>query len=138
MYRGHILYHLDFQRTHWSSLVLFCGSATLLDITFILVFYQTSRSPPTQVTYTSTRARNNLYGDPGDCDDDVHALRLGGLPFIAVCSILLVVPVRADRAVHAAAAVLLGLRGRANVLDDGAVGDVLEGGLGRLGSLDLD
>jgi hypothetical protein len=32
--------------------------------------------------------------------------------------------------VHAAAAVLLGLGGRADVLDYGAVGDVLVGGLG--------
>jgi hypothetical protein len=32
--------------------------------------------------------------------------------------------------VHAAAAVLLRLCGRADVLDDGAVGDVLVGGLG--------
>jgi hypothetical protein len=31
--------------------------------------------------------------------------------------------------VHAAAAVLFGLRGRANVLDYSAVGDVLVGGL---------
>jgi hypothetical protein len=31
--------------------------------------------------------------------------------------------------VHAATAVLFGLRGRANVLDYGAVGDVLVGGL---------
>lgn len=138
MYRGHILYYLDFKLTHWSPLVLFCGSATLLDISFILVFYQTPRPPPTQVTHTPTRARNNLYGDPGDCDDDVHSLHLGGLPLVAVCSVLLVVPVRTDRAVHAAAAVLLGLRRRADVLDDGAVGDVLESGLGRLGALDLD
>ena len=130
-----MLYDLNSQLTHWS---LLCSSATLRDISFILVFYQTSRPPTTQVTYTSTRIRNNLYGDPGDCDDDVHSLHLGGLPLVAVCSVLLVVPVRADGAVHAAAAVLLGLGGRANVLNDGAVGDVLEGGLGRLGSLDLD
>ena len=103
-----MLYHLDSQLAHWS---LFCGSATLLDITFIPVYYQTSRTPPTQVTYTPTRTRNNLYGDPGDCDDDVHSLLLGGLPLVAVCSVLLVVPVRTHSAVHAAAAVLLGLRG---------------------------
>ena len=122
-----MLCDLNSQLTHWS---LLCSSATLRDISFILVFYQTSRPPTTQVTYTSTRIRNNLYGDPGDCDDDVHSLHLGGLPLVAVCSVLLVVPVRADGAVHAAAAVLLRLGGRANVLNDGAVGDVLVGGLG--------
>jgi hypothetical protein len=48
---------------------------------------------------------------------------------VGECAVLLVVPVGADGAVHAAAAVLLGLLGRAQVLDYGAVGNELEGGL---------
>lgn len=70
-----------------------------------------------------------LDSDPGNGNDDVHALLLGSLPLVAVCAILLVVPEGADCAVHAAASVLLGLCGRANVLDYRAVGDVLVGGL---------
>lgn len=78
---------------------------------------------------SSPKEERSLYGDPGDGDDDVHALLAGTLPLVAVCAVLLVVPVRADSAVHAAAAVLVWLGGRADVLDDGAVDDVLEGGL---------
>ena len=70
-----------------------------------------------------------LDSDPGNGNDDVHALLLGSLPLVAVCAILLVVPESADCAVHAAAAVLLRLCGRANVLNYRAVGDVLVGGL---------
>lgn len=70
-----------------------------------------------------------LDSDPGNRNDDVHAFLLGSLPLVAVCAILLVVPEGADCAVHAAAAVLLRLRGRANVLDHRAVGDVLVGRL---------
>ena len=51
---------------------------------------------------------HTLYGDPSDCDDDIHTLLLRSLPLVAVSPILLVVPVRANRAVHATAAVLLG------------------------------
>ena len=70
-----------------------------------------------------------LDSNPGDGNDNVHALLLGSLPLVAVCSVLLVVPEGANRAVHAATTVLVGFRGRANVLDDGAVGDVLVGRL---------
>lgn len=72
-----------------------------------------------------------LDSDPCDGDDNVHALLLGRLPLVAVCAVLLVVPEGADSAVHAATAVLLGFRGRANVLDYGAVGNVLVRGLRR-------
>lgn len=70
-----------------------------------------------------------LDSNPGDGNDNVHALLLGSLPLVAVCAVLLVVPEGANRAVHAATTVLVGFRGRANVLDDGAVGDVLVGRL---------
>ena len=86
--------------------------------------------------YTSTD--NALYGDPCNRDDDVHALLFRSLPLVAVSPIFLVVPVSANCAVHATAAVLLWFRGRANVLDDGAVGNVLVRGLGRLGALGFD
>jgi hypothetical protein len=70
-----------------------------------------------------------LDSDPRNGNDNVHALLLGRLPLVAVGAVLFVVPEGADGAVHAAAAVLLGLCGRADVLDHGAVGDVLVGGL---------
>jgi hypothetical protein len=71
----------------------------------------------------------HLQSNPGDGDDNVHALAVGSLPLVGECAVLLVVPVGANGAVHAAAAVLLGLLGRAQVLDYGAVGNELEGGL---------
>lgn len=71
----------------------------------------------------------SLDRNPRNRDDDIHALLLRRLPLVAVRAVLLVVPEGADRAVHAAAAVLLGLRGHADVLDHGAVGDVLVRGL---------
>jgi hypothetical protein len=70
-----------------------------------------------------------LDSDPGNRNDNVHALLLGSLPLVAVCAVLLVVPEGANCAVHAATAVLVGFRWRANVLDHSAVGDVLVGGL---------
>lgn len=81
---------------------------------------------------------HSLYGDPSNRNDNIHALLLGGLPLVAVRSILLVVPVRTYRAVHAAAPVLLRLARRPNVLDDCAVGNVLVAGLCGLGALGLD
>lgn len=71
-------------------------------------------------------------GDPVDADDDVHALLLGTVPLVAEGSVLLRVPEGADGAVHSAAACDLRFRGRTGVLDNGAVGDVLVGGLGGL------
>jgi hypothetical protein len=70
-----------------------------------------------------------LDSDPRHGNDNVHALLLGRLPFVAVGAVLLIVPEGANSAVHATAAVLLGLCGRADVLNHGAVGDVLVGGL---------
>lgn len=73
---------------------------------------------------------DRLDGNPGNGDDNVHALCVGRLPLVRVGSVLLVVPEGADGAVHAAAALLLNLSGRvAVVLDDGAVGNVLVRGL---------
>jgi len=72
-----------------------------------------------------------LDSDPCDGDDNVHALLLSRLPLVAVCAILLVVPEGANSAMHAATAVLFRFCGRANVLDDGAVGNVLVRGLRR-------
>jgi hypothetical protein len=48
-----------------------------------------------------------LDSDPGNRNDNVHALLLRAFPLVAECAVLLVVPVGADGAVHAAAAVLL-------------------------------
>jgi hypothetical protein len=79
-----------------------------------------------------------LNSDPSNRNHNIHALLLGRLPLIAVRSILLVVPVRTNRAVHAAAPVLLRLRRRPNVLDHCAVGDVLVAGLRRFGALGFD
>ncbi len=70
-----------------------------------------------------------LDSDPGNGDDNIHALLLGSFPLVAVCAILLVVPEGANCAVHAATAVLFGFCRRANVLDYGTVGNVLVGGL---------
>lgn len=80
---------------------------------------------------------HHLYGDPSDDDDNVHALQLTSLPLEAVCAVLLVVPVGSDSAVHTATALLLWFRGDADVLDNGAVGDVLEAGLCCFLSLNL-
>jgi hypothetical protein len=77
----------------------------------------------------NTFIQNTLDSDPGNRNDNVHALLLGALPLVAECAVLLVVPVGADGAVHAAAAVLLWFRGRANVLDHSAVDNVLVGWL---------
>ena len=74
-----------------------------------------------------------LDRNPRNRNHNIHALLLRGFPLVAVGAVLVVVPEGADGAVHAAAAVLLGLRGGANVLDHGAVGDVFVGGLGGLG-----
>jgi len=79
-----------------------------------------------------------LDSDPSNSNHNIHALLLGRLPLVAVRSILLVVPVRAHRAVHAATPVLLRLARRPNVLDHCAVGDVLVAGLCGLGALGLD
>ena len=71
-----------------------------------------------------------LDGNPGNGDDNVHALAVGSLPLVRVGSVFLVIPECADSAVHAAAALLLDVCGRgAVVLDDGAVGNVFVGGL---------
>jgi hypothetical protein len=70
-----------------------------------------------------------LNSDPSNRNHNIHALLLGRLPLIAVRSILLVVPVRTNRAVHAAAPVLLRLRRRPNVL---------VAGLRRFGALGFD
>ena len=85
-------------------------------------------------TYYCRQSASTGYsnGDPVDADDDIHALLLGTVPLVAEGSVLLRVPEGADGAVHAAAACDLRFRGRTGVLDDGAVGDVLVGGLGGL------
>lgn len=92
---------------------------------------QTTCLPPILgITSTGLVAVYLLDSDPGNGNDNVHALGVGSLPLVCVRSILFVVPEGADSAVHAAAALLLnvGRRG-AVVLDDGAVGNVLVGGL---------
>lgn len=58
--------------------------------------------------HPSGRLGNPLNSDPGNGNDDIHALLLGALPLVAEGAVLLVVPVGANGAVHAAAAVLLG------------------------------
>jgi hypothetical protein len=70
-----------------------------------------------------------LDGHPRNRNHDIHALLLARIPLVAIRAVLLVIPVRAHGAVHATAAVLLGLRRVANVLDHGAADNVLEGGL---------
>lgn len=73
-----------------------------------------------------------LDGNPGNGDDNVHALAVGSLPLVRVRSVLLVVPEGTNSAVHATAALLLNFCGRvAVVLDHCAVGNVLVGGLRR-------
>jgi hypothetical protein len=52
--------------------------------------------------------QSTLQSDPRNRNHNIHALLYGALPLVAVCAILLVVPVRANGAVHAAATVLLG------------------------------
>jgi hypothetical protein len=68
-------------------------------------------TPPTprHVSRTFFTAHSSLDGNPGNGNDNVHALLLCTLPLVAECTILFVVPVGADSAVHAPAAVLLGL-----------------------------
>jgi hypothetical protein len=58
-------------------------------------------------SHHESRSQAPLDGDPGNRNHNVHALLLRALPLVAVCAILLVVPIGADSAVHAAAAVLL-------------------------------
>ena len=74
-----------------------------------------------------------LDRNPRNRNHNIHALLLRGFPLVAICAVLVVVPEGTDGAVHAAAAVLLWLGRRADVLDHGAVGDVFVGGLGGLG-----
>lgn len=57
--------------------------------------------------HRSGRLGTPLDSDPGNGNDDIHALLLGALPLVAEGAVLLVVPVGANGAVHAAAAVLL-------------------------------
>lgn len=76
-----------------------------------------------------------LDPNPVHANHNIHALLLGAIPLVAQRSVLLGIPERAHRAVHAAAAGSAAVRGRARVLDDGAVGDVLVGGLRRLGGV---
>lgn len=69
---------------------------------------------------------------PHDANNDIHALLVAALVLEAPHAVLLVVPVRADGRVHAAAADGHGLaapRHGRQVLDDGAVDGVLEAGL---------
>jgi hypothetical protein len=68
--------------------------------------FRSSLPLPTPIHNTPLYA--SLDSHPRDSNDNIHALLLRARPFVAVCPILLVVPVRADSAVHAAAAVLLG------------------------------
>jgi hypothetical protein len=96
----------------------------------LLALEDRQRLPPTLVLL--------LDSDPSNSDHDIHALLLRSLPLVAVRSILVVVPVCAHGAVHAAAPVLLRLAWRPNVLDNCAVGDVLVAGLCGLGALGLD
>ena len=57
--------------------------------------------------FFSCQARPSLDSNPGDGNNGIHALLLGPRPLVAVCAVLLVVPVGADCTVHASAAVLL-------------------------------
>jgi len=82
--------------------------------------------------YTHLAPPHHLDSNPGNRNHNVHALLLRALPFVAVRTVLLVVPVRAHGAVHAAAPVLLRFRRDADVLDHGAVDDVFVRGLRRL------
>jgi hypothetical protein len=69
---------------------------------------------------------------PHDANNDIHALLVAALVLETPHAVLLVVPVRADGRVHAAAADRHGLaapRHRRQMLDDGAVDGVLEAGL---------
>jgi hypothetical protein len=59
------------------------------------------------VARARSRTLHHLDSDPGNRNDNVHALLLRALPLVAECAVLLVVPVGANSAVHAAAAVLL-------------------------------
>jgi hypothetical protein len=89
-------------------------------------------SPSSSLPHTPLLSPSNTHildPHPRHRHDNIHALVQRALPLEAVGAVALVIPERADGAVHAAAAVLLGLRGHADVLDDGAVGNVFVGGL---------
>lgn len=90
------------------------------------------RQPPMHTSHHHFNPR--LDSNPRNRNHNVHALLLRALPLIAVSAVLLVVPVRAHSAVHAAAPVLLRFRRDANVLDHGAVDDVFVRGLRGLAS----
>jgi hypothetical protein len=65
-------------------------------------------NPSSRIQNIFSAQRHTLDGNPGNGNDDFHALLLRALPLEAVCAVLLVVPVGSDSAVHATAAVLVG------------------------------
>jgi hypothetical protein len=65
-------------------------------------------NPSSRIQNIFSAQRHTLDGNPGNGNDDFHALLLRALPLEAVCAVLLVVPVGSDSAVHTTAAVLVG------------------------------
>lgn len=79
-------------------------------ISFHRVFIVPCLSPHTH-THPPTsplKPKSTLDSNPSNHNNDIHALRLCARPLVAKCAVLLVVPVRAHSAVHAAAPVLFG------------------------------